>query len=138
MRTSLASVTAVSAILLLSLGTLLGQQGNTKSELTGRYEGTAKSAAGEVISVTLALTEEDGAVSGTISSSRGDFQITGGSQQGKTVTLHFDAEGTSGTISLEASEDKLVGTWSAGDDGGPVDVKKVAAQPGDAKEKTQP
>jgi hypothetical protein len=106
--------------------------------LTGRYEGTAKNAAGEVITLTLALTEKDGSVSGTIHSSHGDFQITGGSHQGKTVTLQFDAEGTSGTISLEASEDKLVGNWSAGDDGGPLDVKKVAAPAATLKRKPNP
>lgn len=135
MKTSRLSVAGIFAILLLSFGPLLGQQGNTKSDFTGRYEGTAKNAAGEVITLTLALTEKDGAISGTINSSHGDFQITGGSHRDKTVTLQFDAEGTSGTISLEASEDKLVGTWSAGDDGGAVEVKKVAAS-GDAKEKS--
>jgi hypothetical protein len=52
------------------------------------------------------------------------------------VTLQFDAQGTSGTISLEASEDNLAGTWNAGDDGGPVEVKKVAAGTGDSKGKS--
>lgn len=111
------------------------QQGKNNADVTGKYEGTAKNAAGEVITVALDLTEKDGAISGTISSSHGDFPITGGSHQGKKVTLQFDAQGTSGTITLEASEDKLVGTWSAGDDGGPVEVKKVAAQQGSDKEK---
>ncbi len=111
------------------------QQGKSKADVTGKYEGTAKNAAGELITVALDLTEKDGAISGTISSSHGDFPITGGSHQGKQVTLQFDAQGTSGTITLEASEDKLVGTWSAGDDGGPVEVKKVMAQQGGGKEK---
>jgi len=102
------------------------QQGKNKADVTGKYEGTAKNAAGEVITVTLDLTEKDGAISGTISSSHGDFPITSGSHQEKKVTLQFDAQGTSGTISLEANGDNLVGTWSAGDDGGPVEVKKVA------------
>ena len=52
------------------------------------------------------------------------------------MTLQFDAQGTSGTISLEANGDNLVGTWSAGDDGGPVEVKKVAAQNGESKSKS--
>jgi hypothetical protein len=112
------------------------QQGKNKGDFTGKYEGTAKNAAGEVITVTLDLIEKDGAISGTISSSHGDFAITGGSRQGKRVTLQFDAQGTSGTISLEANGDNLVGTWSAGDDGGPVEVKKVAAQNGESKSKS--
>jgi hypothetical protein len=112
------------------------QQGKNKADSTGKYEGTAKNAAGEVITVTLDLIEKDGAISGTINSSHGDFPITSGSHLEKKVTLQFDAQGTSGTISLEANGDNLVGTWSAGDDGGPVEVKKVAAQNGESKSKS--
>jgi len=107
------------------------QQGKStpaKTSLTGHYEGTAKNKAEDVITVTIDLTEKEGALSGTISSSHGNFTITGGSRQGETVTLEFDASGTGGTISLRMHEDRLVGTWSAGDDGGPVDVKKAVAQ----------
>lgn len=111
------------------------QQGKSKADVTGKYEGTAKNAAGEVITVTLDMTEKDGAISGTINSSHGDFPITSGSHEEKKVTLQFDAQGTSGTISLEANGDNLVGKWSAGDDGGPVEVKKVATQNGESKGK---
>lgn len=109
------------------------QQGKKKADLSGKYEGSAKNAAGEVITVTLDLTEKDGNISGTISSSHGDFPITGGSHQEKKVTLQFEAQGASGTILLEANGENLVGTWSAGDDGGPVEVKKVAAQASEKK-----
>lgn len=138
MQTSPANFSKGFAVVVLALGACItaAQQEKSKADVTGRYEGTAKNAAGEVITVTLDLAEKDGAVSGTISSSHGDFPITTGSHQGKAVTLQFDAQGTSGTISLEASEDNLVGTWSAGDDGGPVDVKKAAAQEGGAKGKS--
>ena len=99
-------------------GAQQGKSEPAKADLTGRYEGSAKNRAEEVIDVTLELTEKDGALSGTIHSSHGDFPVTTGSRQGKSVTLEFEAQGTSGTISLEANDDKLVGTWSAGDDGG--------------------
>jgi len=105
-----------------------GKRAPAKSDLTGHYEGSAKNNAGEVIDVALELTEKDGAMSGTIHSSHGDFTISGGSHKGDDVTLEFDAGGPPGTISLKSAEDKLSGTWSAGDDGGPLDVKKVAAQ----------
>jgi hypothetical protein len=86
--------------------------------------------------VTIDLTEKEGALSGTIISSHGNFTITGGSRDGKNVTIEFDADGSTGTISVSMNnEDRLVGTWSAGDDGGPVDVKKAAAQDGGAKGK---
>lgn len=100
---------------------------STSSPLTGRYEGTAKDKAENVISVTLDLTEKDGALSGTINSSHGDFTITGGSHKGEAVTIEFDAGGP-GTISLTMNSDRMVGTWSAGEDGGSIDVKKVTAK----------
>jgi hypothetical protein len=110
--------------------TSLAQQdkgATAKPSLTGRYVGTAKNKAEEVITVTLELTEKEGALSGMIRSSHGEFPITGGSHQGETITIQFDAD-SPGTISLRMTEGKLVGTWNVGDDGGPVDVKKVAAQ----------
>lgn len=100
---------------------------SAKSDLTGRYEGTAKTGQGEVIKVTFELTEKDGAMSGMIRSDHGDFTITGGSHHGAEVTLEFDAGGPTGTVTLKMGEDKLSGTWSAGDDGGPVELKKSAA-----------
>jgi hypothetical protein len=115
-----------------------GQQGKgapAKTSLTGRYDGTAKNKAEEVLTVSIDLTEKEGALSGTINSSHGDFPITGGSRQGETVTIEFDAGGP-GTISARIADDRLVGTWSAGQDGGPVDVKKVAAPEGGAKGKS--
>src|SRR5271165_5015176 len=98
----------------------------SKKSWTGHYEGSAQNKAEEVITVSIDLTEKEGALSGMIKSSRGDFPIVGGSHQGETVTIEFDAGGPTGTISLKATDDRLVGTWSTGDDGGPVDVKKVA------------
>ena len=99
-----------------------------KGAVTGRYEGTAKNHEAEAIAVTFELMEKEGAMSGMIRSDHGDFTITGGSHKGDDVTLDFDANGASGTITLKLAEDKLSGTWSAGDDGGPVEVKKAAAQ----------
>src|SRR5579859_3028717 len=109
----------------------VAQQGDkepAKTDVSGRYEGSAKGENGDVIDVTFDLTEKDGAISGVIHSSHGDFNITSGSHKGDTVTLEFATDGPTGTITLRRNEDRLAGTWSAGDDGGPVDVKKVAAQ----------
>jgi len=105
-----------------------GKNSSAKGSVTGRYDGTAKNKAEEVINVTFELTEKEGAMSGMIHSDHGDFTITGGTHHGEDVTLEFDANGSTGTITLKKAEDKLSGTWSAGDDAGPVEVKKVAAQ----------
>ena len=99
---------------------------NAKSNLTGRYEGTAKNAAGETIQVAFELTEKDGALSGMIRSDHGDFTITSGTHKGEEVAIQFDAGGPAGIINLKVADDKLTGTWSAGDDGGPVEVKRAA------------
>lgn len=109
-------------------GMALGQKDKAKSDLTGSYEGTAKNKAEEVIKVTFELTEKQGALTGMIHSDHGDFTIKGGKHDGAEVTLEFDADGQTGTITLKLAEDKMSGTWSAGDDGGPVDVKKAATQ----------
>ena len=122
----------VALITLAACCVTLAQQSKSapaKTSLTGHYEGSAKNSAQDDITVALDLTDKDGALSGMIRSSHGDFTITGGSRDGDAVKLEFDANGTTGTISLHLTEDKLVGSWSAGDDGGPLDVKRVAAQP---------
>jgi hypothetical protein len=75
-------------------------------------------------------------MSGMIHSSHGDFTISGGSHKGEDVSLEFNGSEASGTISLKSAEDKLSGTWSAGEDGGPLEVKKAAAKEGDAKGKS--
>jgi hypothetical protein len=121
----------VACLILLPLCLAVAQQDKkapAKDSVNGHYAGTAKNRAEEVIQVTFDLTEKEGVMSGMIRSDHGDFNITGGSHKGEDVTLEFDANGGTGTISLKLAEDKLSGTWSAGEDGGPVEVKKVAAQ----------
>lgn len=107
-----------------------------KTSLTGHYEGTAKNKAGEVIQVTIDLVEKGDTLAGNISSSHGDFAITGGSRQSETITIEFDTGGPAGTISVRLIDDKLVGTWSAGDDSGSVEVKRTAVQEKAPKDKS--
>src|ERR1700757_4466408 len=97
-------------VLVLSSAVRAHDGKSSKSDVTGRYEGTAIDNENQPIAVAFDLTEKDGAVSGNISSSHGDFTSRKGSRQGDTVTLEFDANGTTGTISLKRAEDKLTGT----------------------------
>jgi hypothetical protein len=133
LRRSFAAAGPIVACLTLALCSVAQAQQDksapAKSPLTGHYEGSAKNKAEEVIPVSFDLTEKDGALSGVIHSPHGDFPITSGSHQGESVTIEFDAGGP-GSISAHVADDKLVGTWTAGEDGGPVDVKKVAAESG--------
>ena len=115
--------------LVLSLSSIAAAQQKSapaNSDVTGRYEGSAKNGEGEVIEVTLELTEKEGAVTGVIHSSHGDFTITGGSHKEDAVTLEFATDGPTGNISLKVAKDTMVGTWSAGDDGGEINVKRAA------------
>ena len=91
-----------------------GKNASDKGSVDGRYEGTAKNAAGDIITVAFELTEKEGAMSGMIRSDHGDFTITGGSHKGEDVRLEFDANGATGTILLKLAEGKLSGTWSGG------------------------
>jgi len=128
----------VLSLVLVPLCVAVAQQGKNASAkgVNGRYEGTAKNAAGDILTVAFELTEKDGVMSGMIRSDHGDFTITGGSHKGEDVRLEFDTGGgPSGTILLKVAEDKMSGTWSAGEDGGAVEVKKAAA-PEAPKEKS--
>src|SRR5262252_5149715 len=58
-----------------------------KAAVTGNYDGSAKNSQGEIIAVTFELTEKDGAISGMIRSSHGDFTISKGTHQGENLTL---------------------------------------------------
>ena len=121
----------VLCFILALIGAAAAQQdkkASAKRSVNGHYAGTAKNRAEETIQVTLELAEKEGVMSGMIRSDHGDFTITGGSHKGDDVTLDFNAGGPTGTITLKLAEDRLSGTWSAGDDGGPVEVKKVAGQ----------
>jgi len=133
LRRSFAAAGSILACLVLALCcTAAAQQDKTapaKAPLTGHYEGSAKNKAEEEMPVSFDLTEKEGALSGVIHSPHGDFPITGGSHQGDSVTIEFDA-GSPGSISAHLTDDKLVGTWTAGEDGGSVDVKKVAPESG--------
>jgi len=144
---NLAKLRRLSAIELLTIACLVlslcfiaqaqqDKKAPAKPTLTGRYDGTAKNKGEEVITVSLDLTDKDGALSGMINSSHGDFSIVGGSHEGDTVTIEFDTGGPTGILSLHLVDDRLVGTWTAGDDGGPLDVKKVAAPQGGSKDKS--
>lgn len=116
----------------------MAQQAKTTTSsaaVTGHYEGTAKNKAEDEITVALELTEKDGALTGTINSSHGDFAITGGAHKGDAVTIEFDA-GSPGTISMTMNNDRMVGTWTAGEDGGAIDVKKAAPKPEPPKGKS--
>ena len=125
-RTPLALLSLMLA--LTCLGFARQAKSGPAKAVTGHYEGTAKNKADSVITLSIDLTEKDGTVTGIIHSDHGDFTITGGSHKGDAVNLEFETGGPTGTIAMNMDADKMTGTWTAGDDGGSLEVKRAAAQ----------
>jgi len=100
---------------------------------TGYYEGAATNKRQQVIvPLAIDLADAGGHFSGEISSTFGVFPIVGGNHQADAITIEFDAGGEKGTISAKLSDGRLFGTFTTGDDGGSIDVKKTADVPGRA------
>jgi uncharacterized protein YabE (DUF348 family) len=62
MNSQAKSMKRLAAVALFAAVCAGAQQGKNKADITGKYEGTAKNAAGEVITVTLDLMEKNGAL----------------------------------------------------------------------------
>ena len=73
------------------------------------------------------LNENGGTFSGEITSSYGTFAITGGSRDADNITLQFDFNGETGAVSAQFIADRLVGTYTAGDQNGKIDLRKTKA-----------
>jgi hypothetical protein len=93
--------------------------------LTEHYEGTAIGNEQQPIPVTIDLTQAGGTFSGEITSTYGTFAISGGTRSGDTITIQFDVNGETGTVSGKLTDGRLVGTFAAGDQTGSVDVKRT-------------
>lgn len=102
---------------------------NRPTGATDHYEGTATGSDQESIPVTIDLSENGGAFSGEIVSSYGTFAITGGSRAGDTVTIQFDMNGETGSVTGNLTNGRLLGTYTAGNQTGSVDVHKTSGAP---------
>ncbi len=96
---------------------------------SGHYEGEATNRENQTLAVIIDLWDTDGALSGSIATPVGVFPITGGTRQARIFTIEFDAGGQKGSISAQFSDEGLVGTFSLGDDGGPINALKISAIP---------
>src|SRR5260221_7908495 len=106
----------VSCLMLVLCCVALAQQGKSgagEANSTGRYEGTAKNKAEDVITVTLDLTEKDGVLSGEIQSSHGNFTITGGSPKGGAGMADVRRGGAPGAPPPPPPAGKLAGPGGA-------------------------
>jgi hypothetical protein len=96
-------------------------------DISGKYEGVAKSDQIGDIPITVEIKNTGGKLSGKIESPQGPAPITSGTYADGKVTLKFDAGGNEGTVTATFSGDKITGKWDLGGTGGPLELKRVGA-----------
>jgi len=114
---------AVSAASLIT--TRLAQ--DKPADITGKYEGLAKSAAIGEIPLKVEIKNEGGKLTGKIDTSQGALAITGGTYADGKLVMKFDAGGTEGTVTAKPMGDKIVGEFELGGQTGTIELKKVGA-----------
>ena len=116
--------TAPLAVLLLLAAVAAAQ---TKDELSGKYEGVAKSAALGEIPLTVEIKNDNGKLSGKLDTPQGTIMITDGSYKDGKVALKFDAGGNEGSVTAQLKDGKIVGEWSLAGQTGTLELKKAGA-----------
>src|ERR1044071_7315777 len=99
------------------------------ADISGKYEGVAKSEAFGEIPLTVNLKNTAGKLTGTIETPQGPATITDGAYVDGKVTLKFDAGGNEGTVTATLNGDKIVGKWELGGAGGTLELKKGGGAP---------
>ena len=117
--------TALLAVLLLLTAAAAAAQ--TKDEVSGKYEGVAKSAALGEIPLTVEVKNDNGKLSGKLDTPQGTIMITDGSYKDGKVSLKFDAGGNEGTVNAKMKEGKIVGEWTLAGQTGTLELKKAGA-----------
>ena len=110
------------AVLLLLAAAAAAQ---TKDELSGKYEGVAKSAALGEIPLTVEIKNDNGKLSGKLDTPQGTIMITDGSYKDGKVALKFDAGGNEGTVNAQMKDGKIVGEWTLAGQTGTLELKRA-------------
>ena len=104
--------------------TALAQQ---NPSVAGKYEGTAKTASGD-LQLTLELKEESGKVSGQITSPHGSYNIVKASMADGVLTIEAEGNGSKGKMVLRSKGDALTGDFTVEGQTGAVEFKKAVAK----------
>ncbi|MFY9610663.1 MAG: hypothetical protein WAU45_18885 [Blastocatellia bacterium] len=107
-------------------------QASPTDNLSGKYEGVAKSDQLGDIPLTVEIKNDNGKLSGKIDTPQGPAAITSGTYADGKVTMKFDAGGNEGTVTATVAGDKITGKWELAGQGGPLELKRasmVAASP---------
>src|SRR6185295_10522668 len=103
---------SVAALLTFSVTSALAFSNayQAKDNLSGKYEGVAKSEQMGDIPLTVEIKNDAGKLSGKIDSPQGPAAITGGTFDNGKVVMKFDAGGNEGTVTAMLEGDKITGS----------------------------
>jgi hypothetical protein len=102
-------------------------QATATDNLSGKYEGVAKSDQLGDIPLTVEIKNDNGKLSGKIETPQGPAAITSGTYADGKVTMKFDAGGNEGTVTATLAGDKITGKWELGGQGGALELKRAGA-----------
>lgn len=114
-------------VLLASLTVMAQTKDPGADQFVGHYKGTVKRASGQT-DVTLDIKWADGKFSGRALAAESEYLISFGEIAGGKLTLKFGTGADSALLTLQKSEDSLVGDWVKGADKGSVEVKKAPVE----------
>lgn len=98
-----------------------------KDNLSGKYEGVAKSEQLGDIPLTVEIKNDNGKLSGKIDTPQGPAAITSGTYADGKVSMKFDAGGNEGTVTATLAGDKISGKWELAGQGGALELKRAGA-----------
>jgi hypothetical protein len=98
--------------------------------VSGKYEGTGKSAGAADVPLTLELKNDAGKVTGTLSKGQTSIAISEGTVVDGKLSLKFGDGGKEGVLIAKLEGDKITGDWTAGAQKSTVELKKVAVSGG--------
>ena len=94
--------------------------------LSGKYEGTAKTAGAADEKVSLELKNGGGKISGRLMKGETAIDVSEGTLTESKLTLKLGAEAKDGTISAVVDGEKITGDWTAGAQKRSLELSKVA------------
>jgi hypothetical protein len=95
--------------------------------LSGKYEGTVKTAGAADEKVSLELKNDAGKISGRLTKGQTGMDVTEGTLAESKLTLKLGAAAKDGTISATVAGDTITGDWTAGAAKRSFELKKVPA-----------
>lgn len=95
--------------------------------VSGKYEGTLKTAGAADEKVTLELTNNGGKISGRLIKGQTSVEVSEGTLAESKLSLKLGAAAKDGTISAVVDGEKITGDWTAGAQKRSLELKKVTA-----------